>query len=92
MPFATWCNVKMQNAIGTSSAIGFPIARAGRLATSEWLGRLAVGSLGRVRMCRSGRAGTADRCRPSTTRSPVSGVRRHPAWPGDDDVGLFSAP
>jgi uncharacterized membrane protein YfcA len=29
VPFMTWCNVKMHNAIGTSSAIGFPIAVAG---------------------------------------------------------------
>jgi uncharacterized membrane protein YfcA len=27
----TWCNVKMQNAIGTSAAIGLPIALAGAL-------------------------------------------------------------
>jgi uncharacterized protein len=29
VPFMTWCNVKMQHAIGTSSAIGLPIAVAG---------------------------------------------------------------
>jgi len=29
VPFMTWCNVKMQNAIGTSAAIGVPIALAG---------------------------------------------------------------
>ena len=29
VPFMTWCNVKIHNAIGTSSAIGFPIAVAG---------------------------------------------------------------
>lgn len=29
VPFMTWCNVKVQNAIGTSSAIGLPIALAG---------------------------------------------------------------
>lgn len=29
VPFMTWCNVKMHQAIGTSSAIGFPIAVAG---------------------------------------------------------------
>lgn len=26
VPFLTWCNVRVQNAIGTSAAIGFPIA------------------------------------------------------------------
>ncbi|MEY2632656.1 MAG: hypothetical protein RIR00_1310 [Pseudomonadota bacterium] len=31
VPFMTWCNVKMQHAIGTSSAIGFPIAVGGAL-------------------------------------------------------------
>lgn len=29
VPFMTWCNVKMHEAIGTSAAIGFPIAVAG---------------------------------------------------------------
>ena len=29
VPFMTWCNVKLHQAIGTSSAIGFPIAAAG---------------------------------------------------------------
>ncbi len=31
VPFMTWCNVRMQNAIGTSAAIGLPIALAGTL-------------------------------------------------------------
>lgn len=29
VPFMTWCNVKLHNAIGTSAAIGLPIAAAG---------------------------------------------------------------
>ncbi len=29
IPFMTWCNVKLHDAIGTSSAIGLPIALAG---------------------------------------------------------------
>ncbi len=29
VPFMTWCNVRVQKAIGTASAIGFPIALAG---------------------------------------------------------------
>ncbi len=29
VPFLTWCNIKIQNAIGTSAAIGLPIALAG---------------------------------------------------------------
>ena len=31
VPFMVWCNVKMQNAVGTSAALGFPIAAAGTL-------------------------------------------------------------
>ncbi|NLY93858.1 MAG: sulfite exporter TauE/SafE family protein [Myxococcales bacterium] len=31
VPFMTYCNVKVQHAIGTSAAIGFPIALAGTL-------------------------------------------------------------
>lgn len=31
VPFLTWCNVRVQKAIGTSAAIGFPIALGGTL-------------------------------------------------------------
>ena len=31
VPFLTWCNVKVQKAIGTSAAVGFPIAFGGSL-------------------------------------------------------------
>lgn len=31
VPFLTWCNVKVQKAIGTSAAVGFPIAVGGTL-------------------------------------------------------------
>jgi uncharacterized membrane protein YfcA len=31
VPFLTWCNVKVHNAIGTSAAVGFPIAVGGAL-------------------------------------------------------------
>ncbi len=31
VPFLTWCNVKVQKAIGTSAAVGFPIAVGGSL-------------------------------------------------------------
>lgn len=31
VPFLTWCNIKIQHAIGTSAAIGLPIALAGTL-------------------------------------------------------------
>lgn len=31
VPFLTWCNLRFQEAIGTSSAIGFPIAIAGAI-------------------------------------------------------------
>lgn len=32
VPFLSWCNLRMQNAVGTSAACGFPIALAGALA------------------------------------------------------------
>jgi len=32
VPFMTWCNVKIHNAVATSAALGFPIALAGTLA------------------------------------------------------------
>jgi len=31
VPFLTWCNVRVQDAIGTSAAVGFPIAIGGSL-------------------------------------------------------------
>jgi uncharacterized membrane protein YfcA len=31
VPFMTWCNVKIHDAVGTASALGFPIALAGTL-------------------------------------------------------------
>ncbi len=31
VPFLTWCNVRMQNAIGTSAAVGLPLSLAGTL-------------------------------------------------------------
>ncbi len=51
VPFMTWCNVKVQNAIGTSAAIGFPIALGGALGYiwSGWeVPGLPAGSLGFV--------------------------------------------
>lgn len=35
VPFMTWCNVRLQNAIGTSAAIGLPIAVSGSV--GYWL-------------------------------------------------------
>lgn len=51
VPFMTWCNVRMQNAIGTSAAIGFPIALGGALGYiwNGWhVATLPLGSLGFV--------------------------------------------
>ena len=31
VPFMTWCNIKIHDAVGTSAALGFPIALAGTL-------------------------------------------------------------
>ncbi|MRR50219.1 MAG: sulfite exporter TauE/SafE family protein [Rhodocyclaceae bacterium] len=42
VPFMTWCNVKMHNAIGTSAAIGLPIAAAGTVGYL-WSGWIATG-------------------------------------------------
>jgi uncharacterized membrane protein YfcA len=38
VPFMTWCNVKIHDAVGTSAALGFPIALAGTLGYL-WAGR-----------------------------------------------------
>ena len=38
VPFMTWCNVKIHDAVGTSAALGFPIAFAGTLGYI-WAGR-----------------------------------------------------
>jgi uncharacterized protein len=38
VPFMTWCNVKIHQAVGTSAALGFPIAIAGT-AGYIWAGR-----------------------------------------------------
>lgn len=49
VPFMTWCNVKVHQAIGTSSAIGFPIAVSGALGYlfAGWgVAGLSEGSLG----------------------------------------------
>ncbi|MEW5943489.1 MAG: sulfite exporter TauE/SafE family protein [Pseudomonadota bacterium] len=43
VPFMTWCNVKLHRAIGTSAAIGFPIAAAG--AAGYILSGLSAGML-----------------------------------------------
>lgn len=36
VPFLTWCNVKVQNAVATSAALGFPIALFGTLSNMFW--------------------------------------------------------
>lgn len=51
VPFMTWCNIKMHQAIGTSSAIGLPIAMAGALgylAGGQGAANLPAGSLGYI--------------------------------------------
>ncbi|MEO7640121.1 MAG: sulfite exporter TauE/SafE family protein [Ramlibacter sp.] len=49
VPFMTWCNVKIHDAVGTSSALGFPIALAGTLGY-VWAGQdmpqMPPGSMG----------------------------------------------
>ncbi len=49
VPFMTWCNVKIHNAVATSAALGFPIALAGTLANIYYgmdVQGLPAGSLG----------------------------------------------
>jgi uncharacterized membrane protein YfcA len=36
VPFMTWCNVKIHNAVATSAALGFPIALAGTVSNIYW--------------------------------------------------------
>jgi uncharacterized membrane protein YfcA len=36
VPFMTWCNVKIHNAVATSAALGFPIALAGTISNIYW--------------------------------------------------------
>jgi len=31
VPFMTWCNIRIHDAVGTSAALGFPIALAGTI-------------------------------------------------------------
>lgn len=49
VPFMTWCNVKIHNAVATSAALGFPIAVAGTLGyvIAGWsLSNMPAGALG----------------------------------------------
>lgn len=49
VPFMTWCNVKIHNAVATSAALGFPIALAGTLSNIYFgmnVPDLPAGSLG----------------------------------------------
>lgn len=51
VPFMTWCNVKIHNAVATSAALGFPIALAGTLSNIYFGMRdsdLPAGTLGYV--------------------------------------------
>ena len=51
VPFLLWCNVALRNAIGTSAAIGFPVAvggTAGYVLTGLSVASLPVNSLGFV--------------------------------------------
>lgn len=51
VPFMTWCNVKIHQAVATSAALGFPIALAGTLGYA-WAGRtmpdMPPGALGYI--------------------------------------------
>jgi uncharacterized membrane protein YfcA len=51
VPFMAWCNVKIHDAVGTASALGFPIALAGTIGYA-WAGRdlpaMPPGALGYI--------------------------------------------
>jgi len=49
VPFMTWCNIRIHDAVGTSSALGFPIAvagTAGYIYAGLGLPRMPPGSIG----------------------------------------------
>jgi uncharacterized membrane protein YfcA len=49
VPFMTWCNIKIHDAVGTSSALGFPIAVAGTLGyvyAGQGLPQMPPGAIG----------------------------------------------
>ncbi|RYY52828.1 MAG: sulfite exporter TauE/SafE family protein [Comamonadaceae bacterium] len=49
VPFMTWCNVKIHDAVGTSAALGFPIALSGTLGyvwAGQGLPQMPAGSIG----------------------------------------------
>jgi uncharacterized membrane protein YfcA len=49
VPFMTWCNVKIHDAVGTSAALGFPIAVAGTIGyiwAGHGLPQMPPGSIG----------------------------------------------
>lgn len=49
VPFMTWCNVKIHDAVGTSSALGFPIALFGTLGyvwAGQGMPQMPAGSVG----------------------------------------------
>jgi uncharacterized membrane protein YfcA len=51
VPFMTWCNVPMHQAVATSAALGFPIALAnvvGYVAAGQSVSGLPAGSVGYV--------------------------------------------
>jgi uncharacterized membrane protein YfcA len=49
VPFMTWCNIKIHDAVGTSAALGFPIAFAGTLGyiwAGQGMPQMPPGSIG----------------------------------------------
>src|SRR6476661_6279718 len=49
VPFMTWCNIKIHDAVGTSAALGFPIALAGTIGyiyAGQGLPQMPPGSVG----------------------------------------------
>jgi uncharacterized protein len=78
VPFMTWCNVAIHNAVATSAALGFPIALAntvGYVIAGQGVAELPVGSLGYVFLPALAVIGTA-----SVLMAPV-GVKAAHALP-----------
>ena len=75
VPFMTWCNVPVRQAVGTSAALGFPIAAASTLGyvISGW--RLAGGAARRRRLLLPAGA----RARRAGQREPGAAGRAHGA-------------
>src|SRR3569623_1726457 len=73
VPFMAWCNVKLHDAVGTSAALGFPIALSGTIGNA-WAGRalpaLPPGTIGYIYLpARIASSAASGRLAPAGARS-----------------------